>query len=156
MSIAKNLGINPDVIRIREFTINEQKLKVRVPNALEAELMEERVSNPPPELIDEKYKILSEPIINNKHSLNLSEEIKILDDDIIIGEYSIKKMALNQSKTEQRILETFKLLVPIDGYDMSNLTYKEINEDIPYPIQLEMVKKIATIISPTYEETKKK
>lgn len=155
MSITKNLGINPDMVRIREFEFNKQKLKIRIPNSLEAEQIEERVSNPPQELIQKKYELLANPILDKKDTLKESDDVKILENDIIVGEHSLKELATNQSKTQMRILETFKLLVPIDGQTMEDITYDDIDQEIPLPIQLELVKKIANVISPTYDETKK-
>lgn len=155
MSITKNLGINPDMVRIREFEFNKQKLKIKIPNSLEAEQIEERVSNPPQELIQKKYELLANPILDKKDTLKESDDVKILENDIIVGEHSLKELATNQSKTQMRILETFKLLVPIDGQTMEDITYDDIDQEIPLPIQLELVKKIANVISPTYDETKK-
>ena len=60
------------------------------------------------------------------------------------------------AQTEQRILEMVKLLVPeVDGANMEDLTYEEINSEFPFPVQLELMKKIAEVISPGYEETRK-
>jgi hypothetical protein len=46
-------------------------------------------------------------------------------------------------------------LIPVDNSDFSNLTYEEINSEFPLPVQLTLVKKIAEVISPNYEEVRK-
>jgi hypothetical protein len=82
-------------------------------------------------------------------------EILFGEDDIIVAGTSIRDLAKSQAEGETRILETFKFLVPADGRDMATLTYEEICEDLPLPIQLELVKKISEVISTGYEEIRK-
>mgnify|MGYP003351873172 CR=1 FL=1 len=43
MSLKNILGINPEFIRIREFELQGQKFKVKVPNITESEYMEKMV-----------------------------------------------------------------------------------------------------------------
>jgi phage gpG-like protein len=155
MSIAKSLKINQDAIRIRSFEFNGQTLKVRVPLTTEADKLYENIKEPNPELVKQKYEELSNPLLEKRKELEKSEEIKFTDDDIIVGGNSVRELALTQAGGETRILETFKLLVPADGKDMKSLTYQEINDDLPLPIQLELVKKITEVISPSYEESRK-
>ena len=68
----------------------------------------------------------------------------------------MREMAKNKVVTELRILETFKLLVTADNSSLADLTYKEIDEEFPLPIQLTILKRITEIISPGYEEARKK
>ncbi len=155
MSLAKSLKINSDVIRIRSFEFNGQTIKVRVPTTVEADELYEKMKASE-ELINLKYQQLKEPLLQKRQELETSDnEIQYLDDDIIVAGTSIKELAKNQADGETRILETFKLLVPVDGKDMSTLTYDEINNDLPLPIQLDLVKKITEVISASYEETRK-
>ena len=156
MSFAKSLKINPDAIRIRSFEFNGQTLKVRVPTTVEADELYERMKTPAQELIDLKYQELRKPLLEKKKELEATEnDIKFENDDIIVAGTSIKELAKSQAEGETRILETFKFLVPADGKDMSTLTYDEINNDLPLPIQLDLVKKITEVISASYEETRK-
>jgi len=152
--LKKSLGINTDSVRIREFELGGQKFRVRVPLSSEAESMFEKTKEPPKDIVDAKFKEISEPLYQNKDSLN-TEEFVFLDDDIVIKDKSMREMAKNKATTEMRILETFKLLVPADGTNFDNLTYEEITEEFPLPIQLTIVKKITEVISPGYEETRK-
>lgn len=155
MSIAKSLKINQDAIRMRSFDFNGQTLRVRVPLTAEADELYEKIKEPSPELVKEKYEELSKPLLEKRKELEKSEDIKFANDDIIVGGNSVRELARTQAGGETRILETFKLLVPADGKDMKDLTYEQINEDLPLPIQLELVKKITEVISPSYEESRK-
>lgn len=155
MSLKNILGINPEFIRIREFELQGQKFKVKVPNITESEYMEKLVENPSTELINEKYQKLLKPLLEKKEQFGESDKIVFKDDDVVIDSISLKEIAINQCKTELRILASFKLLIPQEGQTMDNLTYDDINSDIPFPIQLDIVKKIANIISPSYEDSKK-
>ena len=152
MKLSESLKINSNNIRIREFTMSGQSLRVRVPLASEMEKMNERVKN-----IDweKEYQKITAPLLEKKEELQ-SEEIKFVDDDIFINNKSAKELAKVSAQTNARIVEMFKLLVPvIDGEDLSELTYEEIENEFPFSVQLEMSKKIAEVISPGYEETRK-
>lgn len=154
--LKKALGINPDNVRIREFELGGQKFRVRVPLTTEAEAMYAKSANPDPAIVEAKYQEIAKPLIELKDKLtDDSKDIVFTDNDIIVKEKSMREMAMSQATTQQRILETFKLLVPIDGTSMDDLTYEDINTEFPLPIQLTMVKKITEIISPGYEDSKK-
>ena len=156
MSFAKSLKINQDQIRIRSFEFNGQILKVRVPLTTEADILYEKMKAPSEDLIAQKYIELSEPLLAKRKELEKSgNEIEYKDDDIVVAGTSIRDLAHSQAEGETRILETFRFLVPADGRDMATLTYDEITEDLPLPIQLELVKKITEVISTNYEETRK-
>jgi hypothetical protein len=156
MSFAQSLKINQDQIRIRSFEFNGQILKVRVPLTVEADALYEKMKAPTDELIAKKYEELSVPLLTKREELEESgNEILFGEDDIIVAGTSIRDLDKSQAEGETRILETFRFLVPADGRDMATLTYEEITEDLPLPIQLELVKKITEVISTGYEETRK-
>ena len=154
--LTKSLNINNDVVRIREFELNGQKFRVRVPLSNEAEAIYEKTKEPDAVLVEEKYKEIADPVLPNKEELSKSEEFVFTDNDIVIKGQSMREMAKNKVVTELRILETFKLLVTADNSSLSDLTYKEIDEEFPLPIQLTILKRITEIISPGYEEARKK
>jgi len=94
-------------------------------------------------------------IIEKKESIE-GEAIEFKEDDILISGKSVKEMAKMAAQTNARILEMFKLLVPeMDGENMENLTYEEIENEFPFSIQIELSKKITEVISPGYEEARK-
>lgn len=152
----KSFGINTAQLRTRKFEINGQSFNVRIPLANEAEEMFKKAENPTPEHIEAKYTELTKDLIKRKESLTKADSgVVFKDDDIVVGENSMRELAKSQAGTEVRIVESFKLLIPVDGSDLSNLTYEEINEEFPLPVQLTLVKKIAEVISPNYEEIRK-
>ena len=60
------------------------------------------------------------------------------------------------AKTEERIVQMVRLLVPAeDGFDMSQISYADIEAEFPFAVQIELMKKISEVISPGYEETRK-
>lgn len=155
--LTKSLGINNDVVRIREFELNGQKFRVRVPLSIEAENIYEKTKEPDAALLESKFKEIADPILKNKESLEKeSQDFVFTDNDIVVKGQSMRELAKNKVSTELRIVETFKLLVPADNTSLADLTYEEINEEFPLPIQLTIVKKITEIISPGYEENRKK
>ncbi len=150
MKLSESLKINTDNIRIREFTMAGQKLRVRVPLAAEMELMNKRINE-----IEwkNKYDEFSIPLIEKKDEIQ-GEKIEFTDDDILVDGRSIKETAILAAQTNARIVEMFKLLIPVDG-DLESLTYEDIESEFPFSVQLEISKKIAEVISPGYEETRK-
>lgn len=151
MSFSSALNIDNNALRIRSFTMAGQQLKVRVPLVHEVEEMTKRVENA---LWEEEFNKIAEPF-KDKKAIAEGEVIKFIDDDIFVDGNSLKQMAQMSAKTKARVLEMFKLLVPAIDFDMSQLTYEMIEEEYPFSIQLEISKKIAEVISPGYEETRK-
>lgn len=156
MSKFASLGIDVKQLSIREFEFNGVKFKLKVPLAHEAEKMFEMAENPPEQLVKEKYEEATKELIANKATLEgLDDKIKYLDNDILVGEQSMQALAKSQASGQIRILESFKLLINQEGKTLDDLTYDDIQADFPLPVQMSFVKKIAEVISPSYEEIKK-
>lgn len=152
MKLSESLKISTESIRIREFMMANQKLRVRVPLASEFNQMNERIKNAE---WQSHYEKLSAPLLEKKETLE-GESFKFLDDDVIINDKSMKEMAQLTAQTNARIVEMFKLLVPvIEGEDMSQLTYEDIEAEFPFSVQLEVSRKIGEVIAAGYEETRK-
>jgi len=148
--------INVEAMRTRDFAYHDQMMKVRVPLAKEAEEMFARADNPPKEEVEAKFKELSKDLYAKKQEIIESgADIKFEGDDVIVGGNSLKELARNQIAGNVRILESFKLLVTATGENLADITMDEINEEFPLPVQLALVKKIAEVISPGYEEIRK-
>lgn len=155
-NLSQIFAINMDKIRIRHFEYGGQKFRVRVPLASEAEKMFERVDHPPKELIDRKFKELSKSLYEKKDEIIESgADIKFVENDVIVGDKSLMETAIAQASGEIRIVESIKLLVPIDDTELGEITYEDVQKEFPLPIQLSLVKKIAEIISPSYEDVRK-
>lgn len=152
MKLSELLKVNQETLRVRSFTLAGQKFKVRVPLAIELEAINKRVVDVD---YEEKTKELLAPLMEKKKELQ-GDNFVYTKDDVIVDGRSTKDIAKVTAQTEQRILEMIKLLVPeLEGASMEHLTYKEINDEFPFPVQLELMKKIAEVISPGYEEARK-
>lgn len=152
MKLSELLKVNQETLRTRTFTLANQKFKVRVPLAIELEAINKRVTEVD---VEQKTKELLDPLLEKKKELQ-SDNIVYTKDDVIVDGRSTRELAKMTAQTEQRILEMIKLLVPeLEGASMDALTYKEINDEFPFPVQLELMKKIAEVISPGYEEARK-
>jgi hypothetical protein len=152
MKLSELLKVNQETLRTRSFTMAGQKFRVRVPLAVELEAINKRVSEVNAEA---KIKELLDPLMEKKKELQ-SESIIYSKDDVIVDGRSTRELAKMTVQTEQRILEMVKLLVPeLEGASMNDLTYEEINNEFPFAVQLELMKKIAEVISPGYEEARK-
>lgn len=148
MKISNALNVNQN-IRIRSFTLGGQSFKVRVPLASEMEQISKAV-----ETINstQKFEEMSAPLRDIKDQ----EKIQFVDDDILVDGRSIKELAKLTVQTEERILQMIRLLVPAqEGFDMAQISYEDINAEWPFAVQLELMRKIAEVISPGYEETRK-
>jgi hypothetical protein len=152
MKLSEILKINQDTLRTRAFTLGGQKFKVRVPLAVELEAINKRVADVD---VEKKTEELMKPLLEKRDQLE-SDAVVYLEDDVIVDGRSTKELAKMTAQTEQRILEMVKLLVPEKANTtMDGLTYAEIDDEFPFAVQLELMKKIAEVISPGYEEARK-
>lgn len=151
MKLSSALQINQQNIRTREFEMAGQKLKVRVPLASEMEAITKAVDAAE---WQEKY---NEMAAGFKESGNFGEtKIEITEDDVLVDGKSIKELAQQSAQMEERITQMIRLLVPSqDGFDMNTITYKDIEEEFPFAVQIEVMKKIIEVIAPGYEEIRK-
>lgn len=154
--LGEAFNLNIKAMRTREFVYHDQVMKVRVPLTKEAEEMFARAENPPKEEVEIKFKELSKDLYaKKKEIIESGADIKFEGDDVIVGDNSLRELARNQVAGTIRIVESFKLLVTASGENLENITLDEINEEFPLPVQLALVKKIAEVISPGYEEIRK-
>ncbi|CAB4140404.1 hypothetical protein UFOVP405_40 [uncultured Caudovirales phage] len=152
MKLSEILKINQDTLRTRAFTLGGQKFKVRVPLAVELEAINKRVADVD---VEKKTEELMKPLLEKRDQLE-SDAVVYLENDVIVDGRSTKELAKMTAQTEQRILEMVKLLVPEKANTtMDGLTYAEIDDEFPFAVQLELMKKIAEVISPGYEEARK-
>lgn len=153
MSLAANLKIDTNSIRTRSFEMNGQNFKVRVPLASEMEAITSRVDAV--DTIGKEAEMLS-PLIEKRETLEGDSFEFVEDGDVIVDGRSIRSLAQMSAQTEQRILEMIRLLVPADpAFDMASISYKDISDEFPFAIQMDLVKKITEVISPGYEESRK-
>jgi hypothetical protein len=148
MKLSQSLKINSDNIRIREFTMAGQKLRVRVPLASEMEAITKAVD-------DVEWQRKFEDL-QKSFAADPDAKLEQVEDDVTVNGKSIKELAIMSAKTEERIVQMVRLLVPAeDDFDMSQISYADIEAEFPFSVQIEMMKKISEVISPGYEETRK-
>ena len=91
-------------------------------------------------------------LIRKKEENKDNADIVYKEDDIEIEGRSLKESANNKVILEKRITEMFKLIVPEDGeFDMDTITYADIDEFMPFPVQMEMIEAISNAVSPSYK-----
>ena len=130
MKLSQSLKINSDNIRIREFTMAGQKLRVRVPLASEMEAITKAVD-------DVEWQGKFEDL---KKSFAADPDAKLeqVEDDVTVNGKSIKELAIMSTKTEERIVQMVRLLVPAeDGFDMSQISYADIEAEFPFSVQID-------------------
>ena len=85
---------------------------------------------------------------------NAIEGVVVTDEDVVVEGRSTRELVKSIIQMETRTLEYMKLLVPDVG-DFDNLTYADIDEEFPLPVQLEILSKIAETIQPGYKDSRK-
>lgn len=145
--------INKKNLLVRSFELGGHTFKVRIPLMSESDEIYKNVANPNDELIDKIYQEITEPL--RQFENNQTDEFKFVDNDILVNGRSMREAAKNKAITEARITEFFKLLVPeLEGASLEDLTYKDIEDEFPLSVQMQIVEKISEAISPTYKETR--
>jgi hypothetical protein len=109
------------------------------------------------EIVEKYYQDLSKPFNENQSEFKTQENVVFKDDDIFINDISMRETAKNKFLIEKRITAMFKLLIPEQvDFDMDTVTYDQIEELFPFPIQLQLVDEITNTISASYKNIKGK
>ena len=128
-----------------------------MPLTVESDAIQQKVLNIDEEKVEQYYAQSVKDIEANKDAMGQIEGIEFKDNDIIVQGRSMREAAKMKYASEVRVLEMVKLLVPEDkSFDMEDLTYEDIEEVFPLPVQLELVEKISEVISFDYHRTRKK
>ncbi len=137
-------------IRTKSFELGGHVFKVRVPLSKEIDDINHRIENCAPELIQSRYEKIVKPFLDAKET----EGVEFLENDVTVDGRSCRELATSAVKIEQRIVEYIQLLVVENG-SLDNLTYAEVEEEFPFPIQVELTSKITEAIQPGYKDTRK-
>lgn len=157
MKLAQAFGGLGTAIRTRSFELNGHTFKVKVPLTSELEAMQERIKEPCKETADKYFAELTKTVYEKKEEFEKVDKVVFKDDDILIDGKSMREIAQQKAVSEKQTVELFKLLIPEDDqFDMSDLTYKMIDELFPFSIQLEIIEQISKAISPEYKDTRGK
>lgn len=140
-------------LRIRKFELGGHTFKVRVPVVAETDAMFKRINEPDEAKIEELFEKLAQPLRQYKDDAEKTG-FEFTENDILIEGKSTRQTVRTQVMTQTRITEFIKLLVPVEGGTLENITYEDIEEEFPMSTQLALVEKIAEVISPTYRESR--
>ena len=147
---------NKSLLRIRRFEMGNHTFKVQVPLTSEYEAMMERIKIVDEQKVNEYYVDLTKELQANKSELTEELGVVFEENDIKVQGRSMRDTAKQKYITENRIVEMIKLLVPEEGHSLETLTYAEVEELFPFPVQLELIEHITETISPSYKEIKGK
>ena len=153
-ALGKKFEENKLSIMTRTFELGGHTFKVRVPSVKEIETIYEYFKNPNEEEVEKNYQDLTKDLLNVKN--NATDGVEYQDNDIIIEGRSMRETAKNKTILQYRITEYFKFLIPENGESLTDLEYKDIEDEFPLAIQLSIVDGINEVISPGYKETRTK
>jgi hypothetical protein len=150
LSSALGSAYASDSLRTKTFELGGHTFKVRVPLTKEMELIQERI-----EIIDEsEYKTRFEKMTTSFKDSTALDGIVVTDDDVIIEGRSTRELVKSIMQMENRTVEYIKLIVP-EHDNLDDITYKDIDEEWPFQIQLEVLNKISEAIQPGYKDSRK-
>ena len=146
-----------DQLRIRTFDFQGVTFKIKVPLTVESDLMFEKNKIIDETMVQKFYDEMAKEFIDNKEKYANEPDIVYESDNIIVKGISLKETAKNKVLTQNRITSLFQLIVPEDSnFDMSSITYQDIDENFPFNIQIELMEEIAKVIAPSYTQNKGK
>lgn len=128
-------------LRVKTFELAGHSFKVRIPVQKEMDTMQERIEQIDSQAFQERF-------------AKATKGMELVDGDAVIDGRSTKELVETAMKVENRITEMFKLLVPADG-QANDLTYQDIEDELPFAVQLEVIKAIQDAIQPNYGDSRK-
>lgn len=156
-ALGKKFIENKEEVRTRSFELGGHTFKVRVPLTVETEAIQKRLMEIDEEKVEQYYQEITKDLMASKDSMPSDANIEYKENDVVVEGRSLRESARNKLLSEMRIVEMFKLLVPEDkSFDMNNLTYKDIEEIFPLPIQMSFVEEITNVVSFDYKKTRGK
>lgn len=156
-ALGKRFIENKEAVRTRSFELGGHTFNVRVPLTVESEAIQKRLLNVDEEQVEKYYQELAKDLLAAKDTMPADSKVEFTENDIVIEGRSIRETARNKLLSEMRIVEMFRLLVPEDKtFNMETVTYKDIEELFPLPIQMAVVEEIATVISFDYKKIRGK
>lgn len=141
---------DPLALRTKTFSLAGQTFKVRVPLTKEVEAAENRIKDIDPIEAEKRY----EKLVSGFDKTVQTEKLVFTEDDVIFDGRSTRDLVRSNLEFEGRVVEYFKFLIPIEG-TLDDLTYEEIDAEWPLQVQLDLLAKIAEVISPSYKDERK-
>ena len=137
-------------LRTKTFELAGHIFKVRIPLTKEMDDIQERIKNIDKEDAKTRFEKMTASF---KDSAGI-DGIVITDDDVIIEGRSTRELVESIIQMENRTVEYIKLIVPENG-NLDDITYKEIDEEWPFQVQIEILNKITEVIQPGYKDSRK-
>jgi hypothetical protein len=137
-------------IRTRSFKLGEYEFKVRIPLSAEMDALYKRITEIDETVAKERLSKMTDALRSDPPDNVVLTE----DGDVVVDGRSSRELVSSLLVMENRITEHFKLLLPLEG-DFSDITYAEINEEFPLPVQFELVDAITAAIQPGYKDSRK-
>ena len=150
MRFTQVLGVNTEQIKTRSFEYRGQTFKVKIPTIGQIEAFENflKTAKNDAVAIEAIYQ-------KRKDGLVASEQIVFTESDVLVEGKSLRELATNQHVSELRITWLFNLLVKVHDDGLGDLTYADINAELPMQLQTDIVDCISKAMVPEVEETKK-
>lgn len=136
-------------IRTKSFELAGNTFKVVVPLSKQLDEIMQRIIDVPEEDIQARLKKMTEALTSEE-----LEGVEVKDDDVVVNGISTKETVVSILQMERKIVEYFKLLVPVEG-TLDGLTYEEIDSEFPLQVQFEILEKITEVIQPGYKDARK-
>lgn len=156
-ALGKKFIENKEAVRTRSFELGGHIFQVRVPLTIETEAIQKRLATLDEEKVEAYYQEVAKELLANKDSMPKEAKVQYKENDVVVDGRSLRESARNKLLSEMRITEMFKLLVPEDkDFDMSTITYKDIDELFPLPIQMAVMEEITNVISFDYKKIRGK
>jgi len=150
LSSAFGKKYSTDALRTKTFELGGHIFKVRIPLTKEMDEIQERISK-----IDEtEVKSRFEKMTASFKESTSVEGIVVTEDDVIIEGRSTRELVQSMLQMENRTVQYIRLLIPENG-TLEDITYKEIEEEWPFQVQLEILNKITEAIQPGYKDSRK-
>ncbi len=128
-------------LRTKSFELGGHKFKVRIPLSKELEAITERTNQVDPAKYEQRFALLT-------------KGMEVVDGDVMVDGRSTKELVETAIRFENRTVEFFKLLVAENG-DLNDLTYEDIESEMPLTVQIEMINAIGDAIQPSFGESRK-
>ena len=137
-------------IRTRTFTLGKHEFKVRIPLNAEMEALSKRISDVDKDKVEERLKKMTVALRELP-----AENVEIKDDgDVVVEGRSTRETVTSILMLEARVVEYMKLLITEDGM-LEDITYEEVDAELPFASQLDLMDAISEAIQPGYKDTRK-
>lgn len=150
MRLGNSFNVDTQALRIKSFEYGGHTFRVKVPTLAEHEALLMKIED-----VKDNQTALEEIYAKRTMGLEASESVVFQDNDVIVEGRSMREAAKNELMSQAQITGFFNLLVKEVDDGLGDLTYQDINDELPLSVQLELMKRIADAVSPNLDDAKK-